>query len=144
MSHNTSQRHARQKLTVDLVAQGSWSTPQKLTLGKSGRLSRSALRAPAASTVTAVDLLVWQGSGYSTSTDPATVVGEDKVFERTGVVVAGHATTADDDYNIESNASGALFDARNDADDVWVSIKSVTAAAPMAGATWVLEAFGVE
>ena len=159
MAHNSNRRSVRQKFTVDLVTQGNWSTPQRVHMGESGRLSRSVLRAPASSTVTAVDIMVWQGDATYYSNGPlgpgeepvsnvtvadTTVTGEDRVFYRTGITVSGHATTADDDYNILDQVTGAGFDQRSKADFVWVSIKSVTASGAQAGAVLVLEAVDVE
>lgn len=93
-----------------------WSTPESLLgLGDTGKLVRSVLRAPAASTITKVDLLVFRGKHVSDiasdNLDPATVPDEDRVLYRTGIVVAGSATAADDDYNIGAATGGALWDA---------------------------------
>jgi hypothetical protein len=156
MGHNTSRRSVRQKFTVDLVAATAWSTPQRVLLGDSGRLSRCVLRAPASSTVTGVDIMVWQGAHHTTplaigaepssnvTTPDTEVPDEDRVFYRTGITVAGHATDADDDYNILNQVDGAPFDQRAKDQFVWVSVKTTASTAAQAGASLVLEAVDVE
>lgn len=141
-----------QKFTVDLPAQGDWSTPQRVTVGRSGRLVRSAFRAPATSTVTEVDIMVWQGNyatvngpSYTcTTTDPADVPQEDVLLHITGVAVTGSATALDDDTVLSDVANAGVLDVRDYAQSCWVAVKSVAASAPQLGAVLRLEFVDVE
>lgn len=124
----------RHKATVDLVAQGAWSAPYVLTrLRQSGRISKTTLRAPASSTVTKVDLLIYSGSDYDVTTDPALVPDEDIIIDRFDIAVVGDAVVADDLYDWLKNHNGVPYDGSED-QLLWVAIKSVTASGPMAGA----------
>ena len=111
MAGTSTRRGRHQKNTIN-CPNGTWATPVELgRLGWSGLLSRSVLRAPAGTASTAADIMVWEGGTTDDVdiTDPSTEVPtEDRVFERTGIVVAGHATTADDDYDIMSQHLGSL------------------------------------
>jgi hypothetical protein len=79
--------------------------------------------------VTAVDVLVFEGSADETGTTVANINDEDKAFLRTGIAVTGGTTTAEETYNILGNTGGAPYDARDDIDDVgaeggiWLSVK---------------------
>jgi hypothetical protein len=142
MAGSNTARARRHKITgLSLAAQGSWSTPQKLDeLGESGILARWTFRGPATSTVTVIDVRIYYGAGYTTSTDPATVPDEDVAFERTAITVAGSATVADDDYDILQNHAGVVYDIRRTSDEMWVSIKSVTASSSDEDAVLTVEA----
>lgn len=159
---NRHRRTRREKHIIDLVAttggpaSNGWCAPIQLTkLGASGLLSRSCFRGPASSTVTQVDIKVWQGQ-YDATQDPDLVPDEDTVFYRTGIVVAGSATVADDDYNILANTSGAGWDLRTfsgdyentggsrpDSPTLWCSVKTVTGTADT-DAAWTLFAVDTE
>jgi hypothetical protein len=148
VAHN-SQAVVRQRTYTVTVPHNAWSARFALDyFAKGGRFARSVLRAPAGSTVTAVTLLIYRG----TQTNPALVLDENKVFERAGIVVAGHATDADDDYNILLNHDGAPYDiedllastAAAGADSrLWGAILGTAGAAPMAGVQWSLTAVDV-
>ena len=121
---------------------GTWSTPVQVNkLGDSGLLSRSVLRAPAGTASTAADIMVWEGgiTDDADITNPSTEVPtEDRIFYRTGIVVAGHAVDADDDYDILSQHNGIGYDVRDDnARRLWASIVSTGAEAAM---VWKLHA----
>lgn len=125
MASNTTRQNRRQKFSVDTGALNAWSVPQKVTrLGESGLLSRSVIRAPAGSATTLAEILVWQGKGYSTATDPATVPVEDMLLWRNAITVVGNAVTADDDYDILAAHNGIGYDVRGNQEDVWVAIKN--------------------
>lgn len=141
MAGTSTRRARRQKETIN-CPDGTWSTPVELRfLGWSGLLSRSVLRAPAATSSTAADIMVWMGglTDDTTVTDPsATVPTEDRVFFRTGIVVTGSAVDADDDYDLLSQHNGVSYDVRDDkAQKMWASIKSTGAETAM---VWSLEA----
>ena len=142
MAGTSTRRGRRQKTeTLALAAQGFWSTPFKLDeLGWSGLIARLVIRGPVTSTVTEVDVRIYYGAGYDTATDPAAVPDEDIAYERTGIVVAGSATVADLDYDVLQNHGGALYDIRDNDDDLWISIKSVVASAADADCTLSVEA----
>lgn len=113
------------KSDVTVPASGSWSTPAKVdVIGRCGRITRVVVRAPASSTWTAGELRIWGGTGYTTSTDPATVPDEDLVVEITGATITGSATDADIDENLDYNQGGAVFDIRDYDADLWFSAKS--------------------
>lgn len=125
--------------TVTVPASGSWSTPVRIdTLGNYGRITRLVVRAPASSNWTAGEVRVFQGA-YSTSTDPSTVPDEDLRVEITGASVAGSATAADIDENIERNLNGAIYDTRSSGVSLWISVKS-TAGTEQTGVTVQVEA----
>lgn len=151
MAHNSSNRSKRHLENVDLAASGSWSSIFEVEGVRYGRIGRSVFRAPASSTVTQVDLLVFRadvdasGSPVDASgtaiTDPDTVPYEDRVFYRTAITVAGNAVTADDDYNLLANGvEGALFDVADDS-RLFAAVKS-TAGTAQAGAKWALYFIG--
>lgn len=129
----------REKLTVTVPDTG-WSEPQRAVLGAGGSLTRSVLRAPAGSTITEVNLLVWMGppelpSGF----DPSTVPQEDRVLDRRGVAVVGHAVDADDDFYLGSVGPDSPFDTPFGHSSLWCAIQRV-AGTEQAGVVWALTA----
>ncbi len=118
----------KQKFLFDVPAAGSWSTPQRVTLmGQSGRIGRSVLRAPAGSAITEVDVLVYQGR-YNVGHSPAAVPDEDRVYDETGITVAGHATNADLDRNLIELGTG-FYDTTPSDESMWAAIKGVVGTA---------------
>lgn len=141
MAGTSTRRVRRQKNTIN-CPNGTWSTPVEVNrLGWSGVLARSVLRAPAGTSSTAADIMVWHGglTDDADITNPATEVAtEDRAFYRTGIVVAGSAVDADDDYDILSQHNGIAYDVRdNYSEKLWCSIKSTGAETAM---VWALEA----
>jgi len=138
---NRIRRTLRNAVDLDLAVQGSWSTPVELTLlGNSGLISRATFRGPPSSTVTSVDVRVYQGQ-YDDTTDPATVPDNDIVLDWQGIVVAGHASTNDEEKNVLKEREGAAYDlatlppggtlrgAGGARATLWVAVKSVVASA---------------
>lgn len=133
----------RARIEVDLEDAGLWSAPQKVNLGLGGRITRSTFRAPDSSTVTSVDLMVWEGpeEGYAPGFDPAvSVPDEDRVLYRTGIVVAGDDIDADDDVWLNLATTPAEFHTPHYLGrSLWAAVLSnVGTAQP--GAIWVLRA----
>lgn len=132
--------------SITSPAQGSWSTPQQVTIGRSARVARVALRAPASSAVTAAEIMLFQGDylasdGTCTETNPgSTVPGENRVVHITSISVTGSATALDSD-NALSHA--AVIDVRGE-DTCWLSLKAVTASGTQAGVKVVVEFVDVE
>lgn len=139
MPYNAASPVRRQKHEVDVPDTG-WSDPQGFALGSGGMLVRSTLRAPAGSTVTEVDLLVWVGpEELPPGFDPSTVPEEDRILDRQGVAVTGSAVVADDDFHLESVGVAAPFDSPF-GQRLWGAIKAETASAAQDGVVWALTA----
>jgi len=136
----------KDKLTFT-VPQAAWGTPQRVRLGDGGRIARLTLRAPASSTVTTMDYMIWEGPtepGYSAGFDPvANVPQEDRVVHQTGLTVAGSAVTADDDYYPEAGGDpypvyeAISFQERS----LWASIRGTAGLSPQAGVVLAVTAF---
>lgn len=139
MSGHSTRRGRREKFTITLPAATAWSTPQQVAqLGESGRLSRAVIRAPSGASGD-VDIMVYCGAGYDDTTDPSTVVHEDRVYYRTTITLTGADPLADDDYNLLANVDGGGYDIRRSTDDMWVSIQK-TSGAGVSGVVVSLEA----
>lgn len=136
----------KDKLTFT-VPNADWGTPQRVRLGDGGRICRITLRAPASSTVTAMDYMIWEGdtdAGYAAGFDPtANVPQEDRVVQQTGIVVAGSATAADDDYFLEAGGDpypvyeAISFQRRT----LWASIRGTAGSSAQAGVVLAVTAF---
>lgn len=133
----------RVTLEVDLPDAGDWSAPKKVPLGLGGRLYRSTFRAPDGSSVTEVDLLVWEGpaEGYPAGFDPyVEVPHEDRVFRRTEIAVVGDDLDADDDIWLDITTVPADFHTPHYLDRIlWAAVRTNTGTA-QEGAVWSLRA----
>jgi hypothetical protein len=128
----------KDKLTFT-VPNAGWGTPQRVRLGDGGRICRVTLRAPAGSSVTAADYMIWEGdtdAGYTAGFDPtANVPQEDRVIHQTSIVVVGSATAADDDYFPEAGGDpypvyeAISFQRRT----LWASIRGTAGLSAQAG-----------
>lgn len=80
-----------------------WSTPQRLNrFTEAGKIVHHLLRAPASSTVTAAEMLVFVDNEDAdhTSFDGDAVPDERVIVHRTGITIAGSATAADDEVTL--------------------------------------------
>ena len=87
--------------------------------------------------------MIWEGGDTDDVdiTNPLTTVPtEDRVLYRTGIVVAGSAVDADDDYNILADKAGAPYDVRAYAADgdskLWCSVLSTGNETAMRFCVW--------
>lgn len=145
----TSPRRQTETITVP---DGGWSTPVRLQrLGLAGRITHWKFRAPATSTVTEVDVMVWVGDidDDTEVTNPAnSVPDENRIFYRTGITVAGSTTEADDDYVLSNPAIYDLVDRyagpSGERDVLWFSVRAATSTADQANCVAEFRAQDVE
>lgn len=139
--------------TASLPAAGAtpdWTAPVKLNrLGRAGLINRFVFRAPASSTATGIEVMVWVGDENEEVADPDTeVLAENRIMHRTGISVTGAAVTpADDDhvfnpkpaYDVEEYARFARYEDRRAEHVLWISFKT-TAGTAQEDCQWALYA----
>lgn len=145
-------RGTRSQIETLTVPNGSWTTPRKLQrLGHSGLLSLFRFRAPASSTITSIEVMVWVGDqdDATTVTTPDTqVTAAYRVFYRTTIAVTGSATDADDDHALDPKALYDLIDTHvggsANRNHLWFAIKGAAGSGDQANCEVLFQAEDVE
>lgn len=114
----------RQKLTFTHAGAG-WLVQAAPRLGYAGTLTLAKLRLGAGGAATTGELMVFQGE-YSTSTDPDTVPGEDRIYHDSSITLNDDAVALSLDDNISSTSGdGASYDRRASLfDNIFIATKS--------------------
>jgi len=124
MSRRNSVR--KKTFTFETVTANAWNTLSAGGLGLSGRVTRVVTRMKAGGTgVAAAKVRLINGTYPDILTTPAnagTAPDNDVALEITTITLAPHATTANDDTNVQLAQNGATYSALQDAESLTIAL----------------------